>query len=202
MRDESRWVQQAREGDHSAFEALVRLHIKGVYHLALGHTGNHHDAEEITQVVFLKAWKGLKDFRGEAAFSTWLYRLTRNACTDHFRQNKKRRGDLSLDDPDLPVLPHDGPSPQEEAERRETQEDLRKALDALPEHHRAILLLREMEGLSYQELAQVLEVEVGTVKSRLARARKALVKHLRETGNLWEAPPSNHRKGGMEDERL
>lgn len=197
MMDERRLLQKAQEGDRKAFEALVALHSRGVYNLALGYTGRHHDAEEIAQTVFVKVWKALPQFRGASAFSTWLYRLTLNACTDHYRRERKRRGDLSLDDPDLAPIRDAAPSPEEIVIQREEEAILRKALAELPEQHRVILILREMDGLDYQEIAQVLELQVGTVKSRLARARRALREKLLAEGNLLDAPPSNPRKGGM-----
>lgn len=197
MMDERRLLQKAQEGDRKAFEALVALHSRRVYNLALGYTGRHHDAEEIAQTVFVKVWKALPQFRGASAFSTWLYRLTLNACTDHYRRERKRRGDLSLDDPDLSPIRDAAPSPEEIVIQREEEAILRKALAQLPEQHRVILILREMDGLDYQEIAQVLELQVGTVKSRLARARRALREKLLAEGNLLDAPPSNPRKGGM-----
>ena len=197
MMDERRLLQKAQEGDRKAFEALVALHSRRVYNLALGYTGRHHDAEEIAQTVFVKVWKALPQFRGASAFSTWLYRLTLNACTDHYRRERKRRGDLSLDDPDLSPIRDAAPSPEEIVIQWEEEAILRKALAELPEQHRVILILREMDGLDYQEIAQVLEIQVGTVKSRLARARRALREKLLAEGNLLDAPPSNPRKGGM-----
>lgn len=197
MMDERRLLQKAQEGDRKAFEALVALHSRRVYNLALGYTGRHHDAEEIAQTVFVKVWRALPQFRGASAFSTWLYRLTLNACTDHYRRERKRRGDLSLDDPDLSPIRDAAPSPEEIVIQWEEEAILRKALAELPEQHRVILILREMDGLDYQEIAQVLELQVGTVKSRLARARRALREKLLAEGNLLDAPPSNPRKGGM-----
>ncbi len=197
MTDDRLLLQKAQEGDRKAFEALVSLHSRGVYNLALGYTGRHHDAEEITQSVFVKVWKALPQFRGGSAFSTWLYRLTINACTDHYRREKKRQGDLSLDDPDLAPIRDTAPSPEEIVLCREEQAILRKALAELPEPYQVVLILREMDGLNYKEIAQVLEIEVGTVKSRLARARRALRDKLLAEGNLSEGPPSNSEKGGM-----
>ncbi|MBQ2925770.1 MAG: sigma-70 family RNA polymerase sigma factor [Ruminiclostridium sp.] len=197
MTDDRLLLQKAQEGDRTAFEALVTLHSPRVFNLALGYTGRHHDAEEITQTVFWKVWNALPQFRGGASFSTWLYRLTLNACTDHYRREKKRRGDLSLDDPDLAPLRDTAPSPEEILLQREEQAILRKALAELPEQHRVILVLREMDGLDYKEIAQVLDLEMGTVKSRLARARRALRDKLLAEGNLFDGPSSNSVKGGM-----
>ena len=197
MTDDRLLLQKAQEGDRTAFEALITLHSPRVFNLALGYTGRHHDAEEITQTVFWKVWNALPQFRGGASFSTWLYRLTLNACTDHYRREKKRRGDLSLDDPDLAPLRDTAPSPEEILLQREEQAILRKALAELPEQHRVILVLRDMDGLDYKESAQVLDLEMGTVKSRLARARRALRDKLLAEGNLFDGPSSNSVKGGM-----
>lgn len=109
--DDRQLVTLARKGDQDAFTRLVERHQKMVYNLALGKTGSHHDAEEVTQTAFFKAWQGLPSFQGKAAFSSWLYRLTVNAAIDLLRQRKKHQGALSLDDPDLPVVPDRGPSP-------------------------------------------------------------------------------------------
>ena len=165
--DDRQLVTLARKGDQDAFTRLVERHQKMVYNLALGKTGSHHDAEEVTQTAFFKAWQGLPSFQGKAAFSSWLYRLTVNAAIDLLRQRKKHQGALSLDDPDLPVVPDRGPSPEELSEEHERRQLLWQAIESLPEPHRIPLLLREIEGLSYREIAQALDLEEGTVKSRL-----------------------------------
>lgn len=197
--DDRQLVTLARKGDQDAFTRLVERHQKMVYNLALGKTGSHHDAEEVTQTAFFKAWQGLPSFQGKAAFSSWLYRLTVNAAIDLLRQRKKHQGALSLDDPDLPVVPDRGPSPEELSEEHERRQLLWQAIESLPEPHRIPLLLREIEGLSYREIAQALDLEEGTVKSRLARARLLLRKLLLQKGNLPTGSPSNQlgRKGGM-----
>lgn len=173
--DDRQLVTLARKGDQDAFTRLVERHQKMVYNLALGKTGSHHDAEEVTQTAFFKAWQGLPSFQGKAAFSSWLYRLTVNAAIDLLRQRKKHQGVLSLDDPDLPVVPDRGPSPEELSEEHERRQLLWQAIESLPEPHRIPLLLREIEGLSYREIAQALDLEEGTVKSRLACAAAAVV---------------------------
>ncbi len=195
MQDERQLIRQAQAGDRDAFEALVHLHQRMVYGLALSLTRSHHDAEEIAQTVFLKTWRGLKGFRGEASLSTWLYRLTRNACTDHLRGNQKRSGDRSIEDPDLACLADQAPLPQEVAEQRERQKALLDAIEGLPEEGRAILLLREVEGLSYQEIAQTLGLPLGTVRSRLSRARRALREALLADETWADALP-NQKEGG------
>lgn len=144
--DDRQLVTLARKGDQDAFTRLVERHQKMVYNLALGKTGSHHDAEEVTQTAFFKAWQGLPSFQGKAAFSSWLYRLTVNAAIDLLRQRKKHQGALSLDDPDLPVVPDRGPSPEELSEEHERRQLLWQAIESLPEPHRIPLLLRECGG--------------------------------------------------------
>lgn len=152
--DDRQLVTLAREGDQDAFTRLVERHQKMVYNLALGKTGSHHDAEEVTQTAFFKAWQGLPSFQGKAAFSSWLYRLTVNAAIDLLRQRKKHQGALSLDDPDLPVVPDRGPSPEELSEEHERRQLLWQAIESLPEPHRIPLLLRE--AVSRQEAQSLL----------------------------------------------
>ena len=192
--DDRRLARLAGQGDQDAFAQLVVRYTGLVYSLALRRVGNHHDAEDLTQNVFWKAWKALPSFREEAAFSTWLYRMTANAATDFLRQKGRREAPLSLDDPDLPQTAHPGPSPGEQAQAEERREALYRAIETLPEQARSVLLLRELRGLSYEEIAAALDLPVGTVRSRLARARAALAKSLREQGNLWDEYSSKDRK--------
>lgn len=186
MRDEEGLVRLARKGDSDAFAQLVRLHEKRVYTLALRMAGNPSDAEEIAQEAFLAAWRGLPAFRMDSSFSTWVYRLTSNACIDFLRRGKKRAADVPLcgDGWDF-TLPDDAPGPYEAAERRELREAIRRGMEALSPEQRQILALREFQGLSYEEIGAVLELEQGTVKSRIARARLRLREVLTAEGNLF-----------------
>ena len=189
--DSETLAARARAGDEAAFTALVELHQEQIYRLALRMTGSREDAADLTQETFLRAWRGLASFHGESAFSTWLYRLCSNACVDFLRR-RARRPAVSLtvaEDDDgegerIRDIPDDRPSPEEEAERSERLDALRTALARLSDDHREILVLRELEGLSYAEIADTLGLEEGTVKSRIARARLALRKLLLESGNF------------------
>ena len=191
---EQRLVDAARRGDEAAFESLVRLYEKRVFALAVRMCGNSEDAAEAAQEAFLAAWQGLRFFRGDSSFSTWLYRLTSNACVDLLRREGRHRsvagpsldddGELNRDVPDTT------PSPQEEAERRELRAQIEEGLRALSPEHRQVLILREMHQLSYDEIADTLDLDVGTVKSRISRGRKQLRNFLLRSGNFLAAPPS------------
>ena len=183
-------ARAAAAGSDGAFAQLVALHEKRVYALALRMTGNPEDAEDVAQEAFLSAWKGLPNFRGEAGFSTWLYRLTSNAAIDFLRKNRRPRSEYSLDG-GIPDLPDPAPSPQDRAESQNLRESVRWGMGELSKAHREILDLREYQGLNYEEIAQKLEVDLGTVKSRLSRARCALRKILLRSGNLSGYLPSN-----------
>ena len=188
-------ARRAAGGDEDAFAQLVGLHEKKVYGLALRMCGNPEDAADAAQEAFLAAWKGLPRFRGEAGFSTWLYRLTSNAAIDHLRRVKRQRGEVSLDGggPGLDAV-DDAPSPQAQAEETELREAVAEGLSMLSEDHRQALLLRELRGLGYEEIASELRVDLGTVKSRISRARGSLRKILVKNGNLSGYLPSKEKE--------
>ena len=185
---EQELIEAARNGDHGAFAQLVEANQSMVYNLAYRMTGSPEDAADLTQEAFLNAWRGLARFGGQSAFSTWLYRLTSNACIDFLRKEKKRTAlSMTVDDgaeERQAELPDERYAPHRELERREASDALRAGLAALSPDHRQVLLLRELEGLSYARIAQVLELEEGTVKSRIARARLALRDFLKRSGNF------------------
>ena len=190
---ERQWVESARQGDQEAFERLVRAYEKRVFALTLRMCGNAEDAAEAAQEAFLAVWQGLKFFRGEASFSTWLYRLASNACVDLLRREGRHRSAAgpSLDDEKLNLDTADpAPTPQEAAERTEVREQIETGLRQLPLEYRQVLILREMHQLSYEEIGQARCLDSGTVKSRISRGRKRLRKFLLESGNFSGGPPS------------
>lgn len=194
---EQEWVAAARQGDQGGFEELVRLYEKRVLALTLRMCKNPEDAAEAAQEAFFAAWQGLKNFREESSFSTWLYRLASNACVDLLRREGRRQAAVSLDDEELNLdIPASIPTPQEEAERRELGEWIEEGLLALPPEYRAVLVLREIHQLRYEEIAAALELDMGTVKSRISRGRKRLRRFLLESGNFSPPPPS--KKTGKE----
>jgi len=182
-------IAQVQEGDNASFELLVIENQTKVYNLALRMVGNAEDAYDMSQEAFIKAYNSLAFFRGESRFSVWLYRLTTNVCLDFLRsQGRKQHGSLTYmnnedDDKELEI-PDDRFSPETLAEKKELREAVNHGLMSLPKEYRAILLLREIDGLSYEEIAEALSLEEGTVKSRIFRARKRLCAILTSDGNF------------------
>ena len=192
---EQTWIAAAREGDQGAFEELVRFYEKRVLALTQRMCKNPEDAAEAAQEAFFAAWRGLKNFRGDSSFSTWIYRLASNACVDLLRREGKQQAAVSLDDGELNLdVPSAAASPQEEAERRELREQIEEGLRALPPEYRAALVLREIQQLRYDEIGEALGVDIGTVKSRINRGRKKLRIFLLERGNF--SPPSPSKETG------
>jgi len=167
-------VRRFQAGDVGAFATLVERHERRVYNLALRMTGREEDARDATQDAFLAALRKLHTFRGEAAFTTWMHRVTVNACYDLLR--KRQRAPLPLEtgraDEDRPPRPE--PAAPDHAEDVEVAIDVRRALLQVPEDFRAVLVLCDVQDLSYEDAAAALGVPVGTVKSRLHRGRVAL----------------------------
>ena len=182
-------IRRVQNGDLNAFEDLVAAYEKNVYNLALRMVGNPQDAEDMAQEAFLKAYRSLPQFRGDSKFSVWLYRIVSNVCLDWLRA-QKRRPVASLTEEDEEGeesqmdLPDESALPEELLERRLTREAVQRGLQSLSEDQRQILLLREIQGLSYEEIGLTLDLEPGTVKSRIFRARKRLCAFLLEDGNI------------------
>lgn len=195
MREET-LIQKAAQGDQDAFAQLLELYQGKVYGLTLRLVGSPEDAAELTQETFFNVWRGLPNFHAESKFSTWLYRLATNTAIDFLRKEKRRRAlqtvSLSLDsDPDRVLdIPDQRFTPQGELERGELRRAIEQGLSKLSVEHRQVLVLRELNGLSYAEIAQVLGIEEGTVKSRIARARLALRKLLQADGNYCPSSSS------------
>ena len=169
-------VARARAGDTAAFAALVRRHQDRVFGFILRMLDARDEAMELTQDVFVKAWQALPGWRPEARFSTWLLQIARNAALDQLR--RRRVVQFAPLDDGMDVA-DTAPGPEARYASRQRQALLENALQQIAAEHREILLLREVEDLSYGELAAVLGIAEGTVKSRLARARAALLQHFR-----------------------
>ncbi|HEY3364217.1 MAG TPA: sigma-70 family RNA polymerase sigma factor [Symbiobacteriaceae bacterium] len=180
-------VQWAQDGNQTALCELIDRYERKTYNLAYRLMGNHADAADAAQEALVRVYTHLHHFRGDSAFSTWLFRVATNTCLDELR----RRGRLryaSLDNPvatDESLLPRqsvaDEESPVERAERREVQAAVQRAIGRLPEEYRTVVVLRDLNDYSYHEIADLLGTSVGTVKSRLHRARQALRGVIRAT---------------------
>jgi RNA polymerase sigma-70 factor (ECF subfamily) len=164
----------AQRGEQDAYGLLVRRYQDRVYRHLLNLTGSREEALELAQETFIKAWQALPTWRPDAQFHTWVYRIASNAALDVLRRRKVVRFVPLDDDYDAPA---NQPGPEAQLQARQGLRRLDAALARLPPEQREIVLLREVEGLSYDELATTLEIDEGTVKSRLARARAALAAH-------------------------
>ena len=182
--DDRELVERVQAGDEAAFKELFERYHRRAFAVAFGVVKNKQDALDIVQDGFIKVHRHIGNFQGSSSFYTWLYRIVMNLSIDHVRRNKKGK-DLDYDDKvrrdsgdiagDGTLLPSilDG-NPRKTVLRKELSEAIQAALDELPEYHRAVILLREVEGLSYEEMAKVLDVPKGTIMSRLFHARKKM----------------------------
>lgn len=186
MDKENVYLEKARLGDGEAFGELVRFYESFVYNTAYGFMLNPDDAFDVAQDAFLKAWRGIKDFKGTSAFSTWLYRITVNTAKDALTLKNKRGAELSstLEEGEVMDTP-DTETPEKALVEKERREELKKAIDSLDVSMREIVILRELNGLSYEEISMILDVELGTVKSRLSRAREKLREILLEQKEIF-----------------
>ncbi|HSD99758.1 MAG TPA: sigma-70 family RNA polymerase sigma factor [Burkholderiales bacterium] len=169
-------MARSTQGDRNAFGTLVRRYQDRVYRFVLRMVGSHDEALELTQEAFMKAWQALPDWRPEAQFRTWLFSIASNAATDSLRRRKVVQFVALEEDYDTPG---EEAGPEAQLQAKQNLRALQAALDRLPHDQREIVLLREVEDMSYGEISAALGISEGTVKSRLARAREALIGHYR-----------------------
>ncbi len=174
-------VEAARAGDLGSFDELVRRYQERIYGLVYHMTSNHEDANDLAQEAFVKAWKALKNFKGDSSFYTWVYRIAVNHTLNHLKQRRNRTVHLSLNDldfnaehdPDLvQLISHK--NPRRDVNLRELGEKLNEAMLKLSEEHRAVVTMHDIQGMPHDEIARVLECNPGTVRSRLFYARQQL----------------------------
>ncbi|MBV9947020.1 MAG: sigma-70 family RNA polymerase sigma factor [Myxococcales bacterium] len=205
-------IARAQAGDTSAFRRLVERHQRRAFGVALALVRDENDARELVQDAFLRAYKSLPTFQGGSSFFTWLYRIVTNLGIDLIRKpgrqtaelGEGREAQLDSDEPgdaDFPLLGRlDGTDPSDVVRRREIAARLREALDALPPYHRAVIVMREIDGLSYEEMAQAMGVSKGTIMSRLFHARQKLQRALADCyrEQIGEAPAEAGERGEVE----
>ncbi len=196
-------IRSVLDGNINDFEQLVTAYEKNVYNLALRMVGDPDDAADITQETFIKAYRALGSFRGDSKFSSWIYRIASNVCLDFLRSRSRRaQVPLSFENEDAEgeiELPDMSQNPEKVLMKKLSMEAVRRGMEKLPPKQRQILVLRELCGLSYAELAQTLSVEEGTVKSRIFRARKRLCAILLGDGNISDDAASISGKGDAEE---
>jgi len=188
-RSDRELVRECRQGNKDAFRELVERYQRRIVSVAMGMVHNQDDAMEIAQDTFIKAYESLDRFKGESSFYTWLYRIAVNRAID-FRRSERRHPTIGLDDLVSPSAASEGhepqikeersPEPFAEAQSREIGERVTEAINELTPDHKAVILLREVEGLSYDEISRVMQCSKGTVMSRLHYARKKLQSRLKD----------------------
>lgn len=182
--NERNLVERAKSGDIEAFEQLIIGCQKKVFNIAYRMIGNYDDANELAQEVFLKAFRSIKKFKGDSLFSTWIYKVTANVCLDEIRKRKKKvviSLDQQIEFNDGEVkrqIPDSAPTPDMEAETNELKNVVNESIAQLNEDYKSMIILRDIQGLSYDEISKIVNCPEGTVKSRINRARQALKKVL------------------------
>src|SRR5688572_5002220 len=189
-----RLIEQCLAGDQSAWEQIVRQNWRKVFNVAYKFVGRHEEAEDLTQDIFLKIFKALATFDRRANFQTWIVSISRNLCIDHYRSVRKERMTIAreIDASDLQPASAER-TPYAVAEHQDLRAQLRQALQMLPETLRTAVVLRDLQELSYQEIADRLGLPEGTVKSRINRGRLELARQLRR---LQDKQPARRRRRG------
>ena len=173
-------LEKSKAGDMAAFEELIEGYQRKIFNIALRIIGNYDDANDLAQEVLIRIYKSIGNFKEQSSFSTWIYRITTNVCLDDIRKRKNRKvisldEEIRVEDGEMQrqIVSND-PLPEDTAERGELRELVNGAIRSLSEEHRLVIVLRDLQGFSYEEIARILKCPEGTVKSRINRARMAL----------------------------
>lgn len=183
-------LERAKSGEVEAFERLIEGYQKKVFNIALRMIGNYDDASELAQEVFIKVYKSIRSFKEESSFSTWIYKITSNVCLDEIRKRKNKKvvyldDDVKLEDGEVRhQIEDDSPSPEALLERKEIKRVVKEAIQSLSEEHRLVIVMRDLQGMSYEEIGKIVKCPEGTVKSRINRARQALKEILKRKREL------------------
>jgi len=195
-------IQRCVEGDQSAWDLIVGQYWRKVFNVAYKFVGKHDEAEDLTQDIFLKIFKSIGTFDRRANFQTWLISVSRNLCIDHYRSVRKERQTINrdVDGLDVSVVSHDQ-NQLEALEQRDRVALLRRALAALPATLRTAVLMRDLQELSYQEIARALDLPEGTVKSRINRGRSELARQIKKLRGKDYSPSGSGPKGSDSNRR-
>ncbi|SHJ21431.1 RNA polymerase, sigma-24 subunit, RpoE [Geosporobacter subterraneus DSM 17957] len=189
---ERQLIEKSQQGDIESFELLIKEYQKLAFNIAYRMLGNTEDAADATQDAMIKVYKSINSFKGNSSFSTWLYRIVTNTCLDELRKRKKDKtlsydrgieteeGTLEREIPDTRNIP------EEAVERKEQLQDLVEAINRLPEQHKTVIVLRDIKGFSYEQIAEILDCSQGTIKSRISRARMALKENMQKNTELYK----------------
>jgi len=185
-------IERCKRGDIGAFDQLFRRYTRQVYNYAFRMIPNYDDANDIAQEAFVRAFNSIRSFRGDSNFSTWLFRIVYNVSLDEIKRRKGRYllsldEQLELEEDSLTrQVESESPSPDELVEKQERDRILQEAIETLPEYQKAMIVLYHMQGFSYEEIAEIVGLPIGTVKSRLNRARESLKEKLKAQRELFE----------------
>ena len=183
-------IELTRKGDRVAFTQLMEKYQNQVFNISYGFLSDYDDASDATQEVFIKVYRSIASFKGQSSFITWLYVICRNVCNDILRKRQRRGVSVSIysdneDEDYVKEIKSDAPSPDEMVEQSEREMAVREAINMLKPEYKEVIVYSDMQQLSYDEVAQILKCPVGTVKSRLNRARAALRKNLADKRELF-----------------
>lgn len=188
---ENELIERVRRGNRDAFTDLMEKYQTQIFNIAYGMLSDYEDASDATQEVFIKVYKSITSFKGQSAFTTWIYAICRNVCNDILRKRRRHGMNISLygDDEDdtAPIknVKSNALTPEESVEADERQKLVREAITSLKAEYREVIVYSDMQGLSYEEIAKIMKCPVGTVRSRLNRARASLRKILAEKRELF-----------------
>ena len=190
--NEQELVKLSQNGDTNSFSALILPYEQRLFHHAYRMLSNEAEAEDAVQEALLKAWQKIHTYHGNAAFSTWLYTILHRVCLDMLRKEKRRAPTISLnlrgkDEEEFALsIPDSAPGPDEKVNQKAALRAVANAIDTLSDEHRTVIILRDIDGLDYDEIAKVTNTSLGTVKSRINRARLALRNILKDQRELFE----------------
>ncbi len=187
--NENDLIKKSKKGNREAFDALFTKYHAQVINIAYGMLSNREDAYDAAQEVFVRVYKNITSFKEQSSFATWVYRITANVCSDFLRKRQRSVNVISINPSDEEHrevdIPDENPTPEEKYELSEKQQAVREAIAQLRDEYRVVITLCDMEGMSYSEIAEILKLPEGTVKSRINRARNALRKNLIKKRELF-----------------